>query len=206
MGIRHSRALDLTVAMPLLCPFVGSEEEYFARKTFLQREMVAWAENRLPFDTAVYLNTLDAPGEGPGGTYLTLLGTSAEDSDSGQVGRGNRVSGFIPVSRPIGTEAFAGKNPFSHIGKIYSVLADRAAQAIGKEVEGVQEAEVLLVSRIGHVIDAPLLASLRLHLFPGVAFPTVSRRAEEVMERELAGVGDLCRRLAAGEEDLGVPR
>ena len=46
---------------------------------------------------------------GSEGVYLSLLGTSAEDADSGQVGRGNRVNGLISLNRPLGTEAAAGK-------------------------------------------------------------------------------------------------
>ena len=43
----------------------------------------------------VTLNALDRAKEGLKGMYLTLLGTSAEQGDSGQVGRGNRVCGLI---------------------------------------------------------------------------------------------------------------
>ena len=136
--------------------------------------------------------------------YLSLLGTSAEDADSGQVGRGNRVNGLIPVNRAIGTEAVAGKNPLSHTGKIYNVLAHRATRAIGEQVAGLREVEVLLVSRIGAPIDQPLLTALRLLPEPGADFSEVQRQAAVVMEEELVGLGELCHRLSLGEEWLGV--
>jgi S-adenosylmethionine synthetase len=199
MGVRSGRALDLTVAMPLLCSHIASEEEYFTRKAAIQREILEWSENCVPFDTAVYLNALDRPGQGLGGVYLTLLGTSAEDADSGQVGRGNRVNGLIAVNRPIGTEAAAGKNPYSHVGKIYSVLTFRAARAIGERLIGVKEVEVSLVSRIGQPIDQPALASVRLRADADVDFSRLCRQAEAVMEEELGGVADLCHELARGK-------
>ena len=65
--------------------------------------------------------------------YLTLLGTSAEQGDSGQVGRGNRVCGLISLNRPMSVEAAAGKNPVSHVGKIYNVLAHELAMRIYAE-------------------------------------------------------------------------
>jgi len=199
MGVRHLRSLELTVAVPLLCSRICSEREYFTRKAALREKILGWCQKRIPFDTAVYLNALDESGQGLRGVYLSLLGTSAEDADSGQVGRGNRVNGLIPVNRPIGTEAFAGKNPFSHVGKIYNVLAFRAARAICETLEEVQEAEVSLVSRIGRPIDKPCLASARLLPGPGADFPDLRRRTEAVLQEELASVPNLCRSIAQGE-------
>lgn len=204
MAVRRGRTLDLTVAMPLLCTQVASEADYFTRKEQIRREIAAWAQTHIPLDTRVQFNTLDQPGLGLRGVYLSLLGTSAEDADSGQVGRGNRVNGLIPVNRPIGTEAVCGKNPLSHTGKIYNVLAHRAARAIGEQVPGMQEVEVMLVSRIGRPVDQPLLAALHLLPEAGADFAALSRRAQAVMEQELADAGELCLRLSRGEEPLGI--
>ncbi|UWZ78431.1 methionine adenosyltransferase [Geoalkalibacter halelectricus] len=206
MAVREGQALDLTVAMPLLCAQVVSEADYFERKEAVRREILAWTRDNLPLETQVRLNTLDQPGQGVGGVYLSLLGTSAEDSDSGQVGRGNRVNGLIPVNRPIGTEAVCGKNPLSHTGKIYNVLAHRAARAIGEQVEEVEEVEVSLVSRIGQSLDRPLLAAVRLLSAEGCDFAPLIPRAREILAHELAATDDLCRRLCLGEEPLGVPQ
>lgn len=64
----------------------------------------------------------------------------------------------------------------------------------------------MLVSRIGQPVNDPALTAVRLLPHPGADFVSLSRGAQEVMERALSEVGDLCRRLATGEEDLGVPR
>jgi S-adenosylmethionine synthetase len=58
-------------------------------------------------------------------------------------------------------EAIAGKNPVSHVGKIYNVLAQRAAAEIA-EIDGVEEAYVTFVSKIGSPIDQPLLKGMRI--------------------------------------------
>lgn len=60
-------------------------------------------------------------------SYLTVTGLSAESGDDGQVGRGNRVNGLIAPYRPMSLEAAAGKNPVTHVGKLYNIIAMRIA-------------------------------------------------------------------------------
>jgi S-adenosylmethionine synthetase len=108
-GRREDDRLSLTVAMPLLAAATPSEPAYFRRK----KEILAVLAEHFrgaPFRLEWRLNNLDAAGRGSDGVYLTLTGTSAEDADSGQVGRGNRANGLIAFARPTGGEATAGKN------------------------------------------------------------------------------------------------
>jgi S-adenosylmethionine synthetase len=58
-------------------------------------------------------------------------------------------------------EAIAGKNPVSHVGKIYNVLADRMAKEIA-QMEGAEEVYVTLVSKIGSPLNKPLLRGVRI--------------------------------------------
>lgn len=201
MGLRRHRELDLTVAMPLLAGRIGSERDYFARKETVAAEVRHYLSERVDsFErVSLHLNTLDQPGRGLGGMYLSLLGTSAEDADSGQVGRGNRVNGVIPMGRPIGTEAAAGKNPMSHVGKIYNVLSHRMARDICRNVDGVEGAYVLLLSRIGDPVDRPLMANAQLLMAPGRKAAEVAGRVEELFQREFARMGEFCLALARGE-------
>jgi S-adenosylmethionine synthetase len=200
MGLRTGTKLDLTVAMPLLSPFVKSEGEYFEKKEAVLREMEKFLGGRDDFDDiSVSLNTLDKKRRGLGGIYLSLLGTSAEGADSGQVGRGNRVNGLISVNRPMGTEAAAGKNPVSHVGKIYNFLAHKAAEKIYKNVDGIREVYVLLLSRIGTPIDSPPMASAQVLLEKGFRLSDVSARVEMLLEEELSNISGFCDNLAAGK-------
>jgi len=48
--------------------------------------------SRKYFRNPVNSNTLDDPNRGENGMHLTVLGTSAEGGDCGQVGRGNKVN------------------------------------------------------------------------------------------------------------------
>lgn len=204
MGLRSGKELDLTVAMPLLAGSIRSERDYFERKHTIESEMKNFlaAACRGFERVRVHYNTLDVAGRGLAGVYLSLLGTSAEDADSGQVGRGNRVNGLIPIGRPIGTEAAAGKNPMSHVGKIYNVLSHRMAREICKAVPGVQGAYVLLLSRIGDPVDRPQMADAQLIMEPGRSVAEAEGEVREVMQRQLAGINDFCLALAAGTHQV----
>jgi S-adenosylmethionine synthetase len=199
MGLRRERLLDLTVAMPLLAGHVGSERDYFERKEVIRGEMFAYLKRYSGFTgIEVHFNTLDQPGRGVDGVYLSLLGTSAEDADSGQVGRGNRVNGLISMNRPMGTEAAAGKNPVSHVGKIYSVLAHHIARKIYEQIPGIKEVYVLLLSRIGEPIDHPSMAAIQVLLEKGRHIGDIAATAEEICGGELARINDFCRELGRG--------
>lgn len=200
MGLRRVDVLDLTVAMSFLASYIRSEKEYFERKEIIYREMVTFLERIEGFKRKeVHFNTLDEEGRGLGGIYLSLLGTSAEDADSGQVGRGNRVNGLISMNRPMGTEAAAGKNPVSHIGKIYNVLAHKIAMEIYKKIEGIKEVYVLLLNRIGTPIDKPQMATAQVLLQRGRKIGEITKTAEEIFEREFAHINKFCMELSLGK-------
>ncbi len=60
-----------------------------------------------------------------------------------------RVNGLITPWRPMSLEAAAGKNPVSHVGKIYNILAKRLAETLVTVVPEVIEAHCLNASQIG---------------------------------------------------------
>ena len=199
MGLRTGDHLDLTVAMPLISAFVKSEDTYFRIKEIALQAIRKFLRRYRSFrDSTVNLNTLDQKGRGLGGIYLTLLGTSAEGADSGQVGRGNRVNGLISVNRPMGTEAAAGKNPVSHVGKIYNLLAHKTAEKICKQIDGIQEVYVLLLSRIGSPINEPHMATAQVLLRKGVRLKDVVPDVTAIIEKELSAISGFCDRLARG--------
>ena len=82
--------------------------------------------------------------------------------DDGQVGRGNRVNGLITPDRALSLEAAAGKNPTSHVGKLYNVLATLIAWDLHKRIEGIDEVGVTLLSAIGERTDQPRIAAVEI--------------------------------------------
>jgi S-adenosylmethionine synthetase len=198
MGLRIGNELQLTVADPLVDMFIESEKGYFRKKDELLKEIETYISERAELRTSVYLNTLDREGRGMGGIYLTVTGTSAEDADSGQVGRGNRVNGIIPLNRPVSSEAAAGKNPVSHVGKIYNVLSHRIANEIYMNVPDLKEVYVWLLSQIGEPIDQPKIAAAQVIMEKG-SIESVEKEINEVIDKELADIQKFTIELAYGK-------
>ncbi|MGQ0551047.1 MAG: methionine adenosyltransferase [Armatimonadota bacterium] len=199
MGVRRGDELHLTAAVALVDRYIDSEDTYFRRKTAIHDAVLDYLKTNGAFaKIRLDINTLDVRGRGIGGMYLTVTGTSAESGDSGQVGRGNKVNGVISVNRPMGTEAAAGKNPVSHVGKIYTILSNKAAARIHQEVPGVDEVYVWLLSQIGAPIDQPTVASAQVILAKHARRRAVERRVREILDEELAKITQLTGDLAAG--------
>ena len=201
MGVRQGRNLYLTVAVAMVDYHFKEAKQYFDRKQELQQDLVQFLEPQLKELDQVQLeiNTLDDPERGLGGMYLTVLGTSAEGADGGQVGRGNRVNGLITLNRPMSTEAAAGKNPVSHVGKIYNVLSHYLSDQIYSSIAPVKEVCVRLCSQIGREISDPWMMSVEVVLTPNTSLSDIEPALQEIVQRELAGMDDFVLRLSRGE-------
>lgn len=200
MGFRNNNNLHLTIAMAFVDRFINSEEDYFEKKAKISGEIERFVESNTNFSSIdVELNTLDTQGRGLSGLYLTVLGTSADSGDSGQVGRGNRVNGLISLNRPFCSEAAAGKNPVSHVGKIYNVLTYKIAQHVCEDVPEVGEVYIWLLSKIGHPIDHPTVAAAQVIMKGGNSIEKVRREISEVLDYELANIDKFCMELVKGK-------
>lgn len=200
MGLRKNGDLDLTVSMAFVDRYVQDERDYFGRKSEILEDLQMFVKTNATFDNVnVALNTLDVPGRGVNGVYLTVLGTSAESADSGEVGRGNRVNGVIPLNRPTCSEAAAGKNPVSHVGKIYNLLTHRIANRVYDQVPGLEEVYIWLLSQIGKPIDQPAIAAAQVVLQSGNSLESLQRSIVEVIDAELTNIDKFTTDLAYGK-------
>jgi S-adenosylmethionine synthetase len=145
------------------------------------------------------INLLDDPDRGESGMYLTVLGTSADGADGGEVGRGNRVNGLISFNRPMSLEAAAGKNPVSHVGKIYNLFCHELAGRICSAVEGVDQAVVWMCSQIGRPLDEPWSVDVAVSLASGASLAEVTAAVRDVCQRELRGMESFVQRVCRGE-------
>jgi len=201
MGYKNGNVLNLTVAMAFVDRFVESEKDYMRKKADIQADVQEWANAKGAFEKVnVYVNMLDVEGRGVDGVYLTVLGTCADGADSGQVGRGNKVNGVISLNRPIGTEAAAGKNPVSHVGKIYNALSHQIARSVCEQVPEVEETYIWLLSQIGKPIDQPAIAAAQVVMNDGASLDSkVQGRITEVIDGELANIEEFCKKLIYGK-------
>jgi len=201
MGFRSDRSLSLTVAIAFVDRFISSISDYFERKLAVREELQRHLESRLVQieKLAIDINTLDDPHRGLGGMYLTVLGTSAENADSGQVGRGNRANGVISLHRPMSTEAVAGKNPVSHVGKIYNLLAHRMAGRIYSVLPELDEVQVWMCSQIGRPLADPWSVAVELISTARGTNAEVQAAVKQVIENELENMPQFVQQLTRGE-------
>ncbi|MEM2118909.1 MAG: methionine adenosyltransferase, partial [Candidatus Bathyarchaeia archaeon] len=200
MGFRNNNDLRLTVAMAFVDRYINDEKDYFEKKAKILEEIHKFAAVNTDFESVdVQLNTLDSPKRGLGGLYLTVLGTSADSGDSGQVGRGNRVNGLISLNRPFCSEAAAGKNPVSHVGKIYNFLTFRLANHVYEEVPELEEVYIWLLSKIGAPIDHPAVAAAQVVMKGNNNLSKVRREISNVLDCELENIEKFCMELAEGK-------
>jgi len=199
MGMRQGGSIRLGVAVAFVSRHVSSLRDYRQKKSAMISDIREFAAKTAGSPVEVLLNTAD--DERSGSVYLTVTGTSAEAGDDGQVGRGNRVNGLITPMRQMTLEAAAGKNPVSHVGKIYSVLADELALKIVKDEPEVRDVAISLLSQIGEPIDRPEVASVSLVCAPE-AYKRASRNAQAIVDDGLANITELTDRIVNGKRRI----
>ena len=196
MGVRKQDQFELTIACAFIDSHIANIDDYVAKRANLVSlvEQAVKTESAMPLHTNV--NAADDIDKGS--LYLTVTGTSAESGDDGEVGRGNRVNGLICPYRPMNMEAAAGKNPVTHVGKLYNIIAQRVAETLIEELEEVQQAYCFLVSRIGSPIMEPQVADLQLVMHDDLTVDVVRSRAEEIVYDQLADIAKIRQELIDG--------
>ncbi|MFO0698592.1 MAG: methionine adenosyltransferase [Nitrospira sp.] len=200
LAVRSGGDLNVTVAMPFLAPLIRNESIYFKRKACAERVLTDFVTQKIgtSLSSHVFLNVLDQCGAGEAGAYLTLLGTSAEAGDSGEVGRGNRVCGIISLRRPASAEAAAGKNPVAHVGKIYNVLSQVLAEDIHEKVHGLSDVTVWITSQIGQPVSLPHTVVVEVTLARGTTLKAVRPQIQREVRLALTHMKSFCKALAQG--------
>jgi S-adenosylmethionine synthetase len=185
MGMRIGKKLETTVAAAMVSSKVPDASHYVSVIEDVHMELQKLAQ-KVDLEVNFKLNAADNPKHGE--FYLTVTGTSAEQGDDGNTGRGNRVNGLISPMRQYSMEATAGKNPVNHTGKILNALSVLTAQEIVKQVPAVREAYVRVLSRIGKPIDQPLIASAAVVLEDGGKMSSVKSEIESIMNDSLENI------------------
>jgi len=195
LGVRRDGRVELTVACAMVAEHIPDAAEYRKQVGVVESIARAVAEGTTGAEVDVVVNAADDIDAGR--LYLTVSGTSAEAGDDGEVGRGNRVNGLITPYRPMTLEAAARKNPITHTGKLYNVVAERIAARVARDVGGIRGASCLLASRIGAPIDDPSVVHVRVVAPDGVPAGAGSTIADAVA-LELQALPDLTSSMLAG--------
>jgi len=201
MGFRERDRINITVAVAFIGKYTPDKDHYMNVKEELRDVLEDFATKYTDKEVRYFINTGDIPEENV--YYLTVTGLSMENGDDGSVGRGNRVNGLITPYRPMSMEASAGKNPVTHVGKLYNILAFKIAEDIAKEAEGdLREVHVRIVSQIGKPIDQPQVASIQVIPANGVDVKKYKGEFESIADEWLANISKVTMMIVNGEIDV----
>jgi S-adenosylmethionine synthetase len=177
MGAKKSDGFQITVAAAVISSRIETIEEY--QEVLKEVEKVVERVSKIE-NPEIHVNTADNIEKES--IYITETGTSAEMGDDGSVGRGNRVNGLITPNRSMSIEAASGKNPVTHVGKIYNLKAKKMSEKIYEETESF--AQVKLLSQIGSSISKPQTVHIE-------TTSTEEKLIERIVERELENMGKI---------------
>ena len=176
MSSRIGKKVTMTVACAMVDKYIPDATHY---QSAIEEMYGLVTDNALKIignedvDFKLDINTGDNYKRGV--YYLTCTGLSQEMGDDGSVGRGNRCNGLITPYRPMSMEATSGKNPITHIGKIYNVMSKLIADDVAKKVTNEAEIRVRLLSQIGKPVSQPLNASVQIVLPDATSNPKLAK-------------------------------
>ena len=200
MGVRRGNTVSLMVACAMIGRHLANIDDYLSEKAAVANMLRELATKHEFAGCEVTVNAADDPAAGS--IYLTVTGTSAESGDDGQVGRGNRVNGLITPGRPMSLEAAAGKNPVSHVGKIYNVLASDICKTLVAETPEIAAAHCLMVSQIGSPISSPAIVQIKVATRDKAPAEQFRDRIEEITAAQLASAPKRIDDFIAGRIDV----
>jgi S-adenosylmethionine synthetase len=198
MACRAKDHIDLTIAVAMVSSKVPDKDHYKNAIEETTSKITDFAQKFTKRNVKVSVNTADDYKKDI--YYLTVSGLSMENGDDGSVGRGNRANGLITPMRPMSMEASAGKNPVTHTGKLYNILANQVADEIIKLGKGdIMEVHTRILSQIGRPIDDPQAASAKVIYADNVNPNKYAGDIRAMYDEKLAKITDLTEEIVSGK-------
>ena len=196
LGLREGERAQFTIAAAMIGRALADAAAYRAAKEAVAAMARETAMACGFADPRIAVNAADDPEAGS--LYLTVTGLSAEAGDDGQAGRGNRVNGLITPYRPMTMESVAGKNPVSHVGKLYNIAAGLIAARVAEALPELGAVQCYLASQIGRPVQEPLSATVLAAPRRGRGIARFAGEIGRIAADELAHIGDIAGALIDG--------
>lgn len=198
MAFRNGSEIDLTIAAAMVSSKIPDKDHYISIIEQCKEKVADFASEYTDRKLKVDVNTADDYDKEI--YYLTVSGLSMENGDDGSVGRGNRANGLITPMRPMSMEASAGKNPVTHVGKLYNILSTQVAQKIYEMAGGdILEVHTRILSQIGKPIDYPQAASANMIFASNVDKAKYQREAHAIYDEMLQKIDELTMQIVEGK-------
>jgi len=199
MASRVGKNITMTVACAMVDKEIDDLDHYVSSVQELKDKVYDNALKILNNDLKLKLEVNTGDNIKKKVIYLTCTGLSQEMGDDGSVGRGNRANGLITPYRPMSMEATSGKNPITHIGKIYNIMSLLIADDVAKKVSPEVEVRVRLLSQIGKPVSHPLNANVQLVTNDQTHLPKWKKDAEAIVEDWLNNVDKVSEMIIDGK-------
>lgn len=198
MSYRQGEKINVTVAVAMVDSEIPNKEHYINTIHELREVLKKYASRFTKREVNIFVNTADNYDENI--FYLTVTGLSMENGDDGSVGRGNRSNGLITPCRFMSLEATAGKNPVTHVGKLYNLIAtDIAREVVKANPDTVADVYVRILSQIGKPIDEPQIATVSIVMKDPKKFASVEKEARNIAEEKLKNIATMTEKIYRGE-------
>lgn len=133
MVIREGQDIKVDACIPIYSDTISSIQDYKDQVLRFEDDLrFMLKQNKLSedYNISLYINNSQSGSWHP---YMLGLGSCIECGEEGLVGRGNGISGLIPTMRAKSNEAYFGKNPVYHVGRVLGLLTQRIANRIYHE-------------------------------------------------------------------------
>ena len=95
-------------------------------------------------------------------------------------------------------QAAAGKNPVTHVGKLYNIVTQQIAESLVEELVEVTGAYCYLLSQIGSPVNEPRIIDLKLKVENGADIEMLKFKVEQIVHDRLEGIYQIRQQLLAG--------
>jgi S-adenosylmethionine synthetase len=99
-------------------------------------------------------------------------------------------------------EAVAGKNPVSHVGKIYNVVARQIAELVVAELSEITRAHCFMVSRIGAPVTCPAIVAISVFVRDNRPVAELRNQIEAIAADRIARIPALVDDFVSGNIEL----
>ena len=130
MVIRNAENINVDTCIPIFSDTLTCFEDYKKRIKQIEEELYIEIKKLnidKKYNISININNLNSGSQHP---YMLALGSCIECGEEGLVGRGNGLSGLIPTMRAKSNEAYFGKNPVYHVGRVLGFLTQKISNRI----------------------------------------------------------------------------
>lgn len=197
MGVRSGRNIKITMACAFIDRFIKDIHDYAEKKSRLAQDAMNIISTVIGDAVEIDINTGDDLDQES--IFMTVTGTSAEAGDDGQAGRGNRINGLITPYRPMTIESVAGKNPITHVGKLYNFACGLIAEDLVDQIPALTNACCYLVSQIGKPISEPQTVDVHIWSDESGADGKFRKQINEIARQHLQDLNVLYQDIITGK-------